>query len=228
MSRTSVYPLLALLFFLSVIIGLLLIMGFIFKPRIWRHHPRRIRTFVALWFTPYFLYILLFTGPVDLSKYPPKDSSPYKLPWEAGVTRILSQGNRSFTSHQGLHLYAWDFVMPIGTKILAAREGTVLEVEQSFSTVGLRGNFLLIRHPDGQVSGYFHIQQNGALVRVGDQVAQGQEIALSGMTGQTTLPHLHFLVFNPEQTDSIPVSFQDVETGVPLAGHFYTSANGVH
>lgn len=218
---------LALIFFLSVIIGVLLIVGFIFKPQIWRHHQRGVQIFSVLWFVPYIFYILFFTGPGNLNKYPPHESSPYKLPWEAGVTRILSQGNRSFTSHQGLHLYAWDFVMPIGTKILAAREGMVLEIEQRFTTVGLRGNYLLIRHSDGQFSGYFHIQHNGALVKVGEQVRQGQEIALSGMTGQTTLPHLHFLVFNSEQTASIPVSFQDVETGVPLAGHFYTSANGV-
>jgi hypothetical protein len=48
------------------------------------------------------------------------------------------------------------------------------------------------------------------------------------MTGQTTLPHLHFVAFNSEQTASVPISFQDVATGVPLAAHFYTSANGGH
>lgn len=221
------YPLLAVIFFLSFIIGLLLTVGFIFKPKIWRQYKRQIRIFTAFWFIPYFTYIFLFTGPSDISKYPPRETSPYKLPWEAGVTRVLSQGNRSFTSHQGLHLYAWDFVMPIGTKILAARDGIVMQIEQGYSTVGLMGNYILIRHPDGQISGYFHIQKNGALVKVGDPVKQGQEIALSGMTGQTTLPHLHFLVFNSDQTASIPVSFQDVETGVPLAGHFYTSGNRV-
>jgi murein DD-endopeptidase MepM/ murein hydrolase activator NlpD len=123
------------------------------------------------------------------------------------------------------HFYAWDFVMSIGTEILAARSGTVIEIVQNFSTVGLHGNYILIRHTDGEISGYFHIQHDGALVKIGDVVQQGQAIALSGMTGQTTLPHLHFVVFNSEQTASIPVSFRDVETGVPLAGRFYTSSN---
>jgi murein DD-endopeptidase MepM/ murein hydrolase activator NlpD len=150
------------------------------------------------------------------------------LPWEAGISRILSQGNRSFTSHQGLHFYAWDFVMPVGTEILAARDGIVLEIEQSYSTMGLSGNYVLIRHDNGEVSGYFHIQHNGALVKVGEEVKQGQPIAFSGMTGQTTLPHLHFAVFNSDRTASIPISFQDVETGVPLAGHIYTSGNTRH
>jgi murein DD-endopeptidase MepM/ murein hydrolase activator NlpD len=222
------YPILAAVFFLSIIISILMLIGLIFKPKIWRSHLPAIQVFYVLWFTPYLAFILFFTGPQDLSEYPPHESSPYKLPWQAGVSRILSQGNRSFTSHQGLHLYAWDFVMPIGTEILAARNGVVIEIEQQLSTVGLRGNYILIRHIDGEISGYFHIQHNGASVKVGDQVIQGQEIALSGMTGQTTLPHLHFVVFNSEQTASVPISFNDVEMGVPMAGHFYTSANSHH
>ena len=118
--------------------------------------------------------------------------------------------------------------MPNGTRILAAREGYVLEVEQSFSTIGLKGNYVLLRHVDRQISGYFHIQHNRALVKVGDEVKQGQEIAFSGMTGQTTLPHLHVTVFSSDKTASVPISFQDVDTGVPLAGHFYTSGNAGH
>ncbi len=222
------YPILAALFFLSLVIGVLVAIGLIFKPIFWERNSRKIKIFCALWFIPYFVFILFFTGPEDLSKYPPRENSPYKLPWKAGVSRILSQGNRSFTSHQGLHFYAWDFVMPIGTEILAARDGVVIEIEENFSTVGLNGNHVYVRHPDGQNSGYFHLQHNGALVKPGDQVKQGQAIALSGMTGQTTLPHLHFAVFNSERTASLPISFQEVDTGVPLAGRFYTSANSGH
>jgi murein DD-endopeptidase MepM/ murein hydrolase activator NlpD len=219
------YLILAVIFALSILISILLIVGLLFKPSIWLRNLRRIKLFCSLWFIPYFTFILFLTGPEDLTQYPPHETSPYRLPWQAGVTRILSQGNRSFTSHRGLHFYAWDFVMPIGTEVLAARDGVIIEIEQNFSTVGLQGNYLFIRHADGEISGYFHIQHNGALVKVGDQVKQGQAIALSGMTGQTTLPHLHFLVFNSEQTASIPISFQEVERGVPLAGHFYTSQN---
>lgn len=118
--------------------------------------------------------------------------------------------------------------MPIGTEVFAVRDGVVVEIEQKFSTVGLRGNHVYLRHADGQISGYFHLRHNGALVKVGDQVTQGQAIALSGMTGQTTLPHLHFAVFNSERSASLPISFQEVDTGVPLAGRFYTSENSGH
>lgn len=219
------YPLLAAIFFLSLAIGTLLLIGIIFKPKAWRNNVRSIRFFCSIWFTLYFIFILFFTGPVDLSQYPNHRSSPYKLPWKAGVSRILSQGNRSFTSHQGLHLYAWDFVMPNGTEVLAVRDGIVIEIEQKYSTIGLSGNYVYIRHADGQISGYFHLQKNSVQVKIDDTVKQGQTIALSGMTGQTTLPHLHFAVFNSDRTASIPISFQDVENGVPLAGHIYTSAN---
>lgn len=117
--------------------------------------------------------------------------------------------------------------MPNGTEILAARDGKVLEIEQNFSSIGLKGNYVLIQHDDGDISGYFHIRKNGALVKVGDDVKQGYPIALSGMTGQTILPHLHFVVFNSERTKSKPISFQEVATGVPLAGRFYTSSNEI-
>ena len=55
---------------------------------------------------------------------------------------------------------------------------------------------------------------------------QGQPIALSGMVGQTIFPHLHFAVFNREETESLPIAFSEVRRGVPLAGQFCLSKNG--
>ncbi len=45
------------------------------------------------------------------------------------------------------------------------------------------------------------------------------------MVGQTPFPHVHFLVFNNEETSSLPISFNDVPDGIPFAGKFYTSKN---
>ena len=183
------------------------------------------RRFYFVWFSSYLVFFLFFTGPPDLRSYPPRESSPYRLPWKAGVSRFVAQGNRSFTSHRGFHLYAWDFVMPVGTEILAARGGKVVEIETSHDGIGNDSNFLTIEHEDGTRSAYAHIQKNGALVKMGETVAQGQAIALSGMVGQTLFPHVHFLVTNRERTSSMPVSFREVPGGVPLAGHFYVSQN---
>jgi murein DD-endopeptidase MepM/ murein hydrolase activator NlpD len=49
-----------------------------------------------------------------------------------------------------------------------------------------------VQHVDGSVARYIHLQKRGALVKLGDEVRQGQRIALSGNTGQTGGPHLHF------------------------------------
>ena len=72
------------------------------------------------------------------------------------------------------------------------------------------------------------LKKDSALVKVGDQVKQGQAIALSGLTGQTPFPHLHFFATDLTGLNPSPISFRDVEGGIPFAGHFYTSDNGGH
>lgn len=118
--------------------------------------------------------------------------------------------------------------MPIGTEILAARAGTVVKVEQSFDGIGFYSNYITIEHEDGSRAMYAHIRKNGAVVRTGDHVEQGQLIAHSGMVGQTINPHVHFVVFDKNETASLPIIFADVSTGVPLAGHVYVSGNSGH
>jgi murein DD-endopeptidase MepM/ murein hydrolase activator NlpD len=220
-----IYPALAFIFFLTIIISILILVGLISRPLIWKNNQLKIRLFCAFWFTPYIIFILFFTGPTDLSLYPSHENSPYKLPWKAGISHFVAQGNRSFTSHRGLFFYAWDFVMPIGTEILSARDGQVFKVVDHFDGIGLNSNVIEILHDDGQRSIYAHIQLHGALVHEGEKVRQGQPIALSGLVGQTTEPHLHFAVLDSAGTASLPISFNDVTSGVPLAGHFYTSGN---
>jgi murein DD-endopeptidase MepM/ murein hydrolase activator NlpD len=219
------YPILIGILCLSLGLGGFLAVGAALRPRFFRENLRPIIFVSAVWFGAYTVFIVFFTGPDDLSLYPPAETSPYKLPWRAGDVHWVAQGNRSFTSHRGYHLYAWDFVMPIGTEILAAREGKVVEVVDSLDGIGLDANFVTIQHADGRSSVYAHIKHAGALVHVGDEVVQGQPIALSGMVGQAPGPHLHFYVVNEEKTSSVPVSFSDVPGGVALAGHPYASTN---
>lgn len=219
------YPIYASLFFLTLILVTLLVVGLLFKPKIWQRNLSKIKFFCTAWFTPYLVFIFFFTGPEDLSKYLPSNASPYKLPWRADDSRFVSQGNRSFTSHRGLHHFAWDFWMPIGTEILAARAGRVIKVEVQFDGIGLKSNYVTIEHEDGTRALYAHIRHHGAAVKEGMFVKQGQLIAYSGMVGQTINPHLHFVVLNQEETASLSISFSDVPSGVPLAGEFYRSGN---
>lgn len=213
------YPLLAIIFFVSVALLASLPILIILKKtsfKVW--------LFYSIWFVAYALFILFGTGPTQTT-YLTNETSPYKLPWKAGISRFVMQGNRSFTSHRGSHFHAWDFEMPVGTEVLASREGTVLEIEDTFDGVGLKSNFILIRHADGTIANYAHIKKGGSLVRIGDAVQQGSKIALSGMVGQTIYPHLHFVVLSGDRASSAPITFSEVPGGVPLAGRWYTSAN---
>lgn len=150
----------------------------------------------------------------------------YRLPFEEGKHFPLTQGNNGSLSHTGYCHYAFDFGMPEGTQVCAARGGKVVEAKEDLVKGGSGGgNQVKIDHGDGTVGVYFHLKHLGALVEVGDVVLQGDAIGLSGMTGFATGPHLHFQV--DKGGKSIPCSFEDVEgdQGVPQSGKSYTSKN---
>lgn len=125
----------------------------------------------------------------------------YRLPFDYGRVRVDQGFGGSFSHDDSQNRYAVDFAVAEGTPVLAAREGVVMQVESDFSGTGLdreryggRANYVRILHPDGSMALYAHLQPEGVLVRVGQQVRQGQQIALSGNTGFSTAPHLHFVV----------------------------------
>jgi energy-coupling factor transporter transmembrane protein EcfT len=220
-----IYPILSSIFFLTIFIFFLILVVLVVRPLFWIKYKRTILASISVWVIIYAIFIFFFTGPVDLNQYPTAVNSPYRLPWKSGVKRFVAQGNRSFISHRGLHLIAWDFVMPVGTPVLAAREGIVVHVEVDHDGIGLLANYIVIEHGDGIRTAYAHLKKDGALVKEGDQVKQGQSIGLSGIVGQTLFPHLHFSVTSDKGTLPAPISFKEVPGGVPFAGHFYTSEN---
>lgn len=144
------------------------------------------------------------------------DTQLYLLPYENGKSYRVLQGYGSHFSHTGLEQYAVDFNMPVGTPVHAARAGVVARIVESNDIgcwedgCGAYANFIVIVHNDGTTGEYYHLQKNGALIEVGDHIVAGQEIALSGNTGHTTMPHLHFAVYRATEwgnTQSIPVRF---------------------
>jgi murein DD-endopeptidase MepM/ murein hydrolase activator NlpD len=192
--------------------------------RLWAKWHRGMMLFYRGWFGLYAWFILFATGPSASDPRPPAQGSPYKLPWQGGVRRFVPQGNRSFVSHRGSHLYAYDFWMPIGTVVLAAREGTVTRVEVNHDGFGALSNYVKVEHADGTSAMYAHIRKDGALVKHGEPVRQGQPLAYSGMVGQTLYPHLHFVVIGRNE-EPIAMTFADVHDGIPRAGHSYVSGN---
>lgn len=138
----------------------------------------------------------------------------YSLPFQKGKTVCVVQGYRSQLSHKGD--YAIDFAVPEGTPICAARSGTVFQVRDSFAVGGISrkyvgtGNGLTIKHNDGTYAHYWHLSYKSVLVNVGDTVQRGQCIALSGDTGFSAFPHLHFEVTHQPRISrkDIPVIFK--------------------
>jgi murein DD-endopeptidase MepM/ murein hydrolase activator NlpD len=90
-----------------------------------------------------------------------------------------------------------DFAVPTGTKVFATDEGTALEVRED---VGGYGNYIKLVHPWGE-SLYAHLSYH--LVGQGQRVQRGEWIGLTGSTGNSTGPHLHFAIrVNPyDRTD---------------------------
>lgn len=129
------------------------------------------------------------------------DSHLFSLPYPIKDKHRVIQGYEGRFSHRSdWSRYAIDFAMKIGDSISAARGGVVCWVVEHNNEGGADRSFLskantvIIYHEDGSFAHYAHLCQNGALVEVGDTVQQGQVIALSGNTGFTTRPHLHFVV----------------------------------
>jgi murein DD-endopeptidase MepM/ murein hydrolase activator NlpD len=123
----------------------------------------------------------------------------YTLPFESKKSHLIVQGYFGIFSHK--ERAALDFKMKRGTNILAVRDGVVIRVKEDGSKGGWskkysnQGNNIVIQHSDNSRSGYWHLQKDGALVKVGDTVRQGQIIGLSGKTGYAAIPHLHFIVW---------------------------------
>ncbi len=127
------------------------------------------------------------------------DNNGYQLTWF----------NETFTNIDGHNGYDW--VMPVGTPLLAVADGVVLvsDVDAPFfcPTLGRDVNdqrFVEIRHvtPGGDVITSVYVHLESAWVATGESVVQGQEIGLSGNTGCSTEPHLHFHVWRITGTNS--------------------------
>lgn len=95
-------------------------------------------------------------------------------------------GNLWSSTHSGQ-----DFAVPSGTKVVAAHGGTVVKAGGNGAGDGpAYGNAVVIKHGNGTYSQYAHLSRVG--VKIGQVVTTGQHIALSGNTGNSSGPHLHF------------------------------------
>jgi murein DD-endopeptidase MepM/ murein hydrolase activator NlpD len=159
------------------------------------------------------------------------DTYLYSLPYAAGSAYRVDQGFNGRYSHYGDFQYAVDWNMPEGTPIHAARDGVVVGVKDTSNEGGPdkkyqnSANYIMIKHDDGTIGEYAHLQQYGVKTRLGERVRAGQLIGLSGNTGYSSGPHLHFFVYKAidgERRESFPIQFKNYH--VLVAGHTYQAS----
>ncbi|WP_299276371.1 M23 family metallopeptidase [uncultured Psychroserpens sp.] len=137
----------------------------------------------------------------------------YELPFLKGKRYKVIQAYGGRLSHRSdQSYYAIDFKMPIGDTVVAARRGRVIRTVDHFTEHGGasyrdKANQILIYHDDGTIAFYVHLNTNGVLVNLGDIVEAGQPIGISGHTGYSTTPHLHFVIRNFRS--AIPIQFKE-------------------
>ncbi|MFA6979306.1 MAG: peptidoglycan DD-metalloendopeptidase family protein [Ignavibacteriaceae bacterium] len=139
----------------------------------------------------------------------------YVLPFPVGSEYMCSLGFNNSISHNGSFRYAVDFAMPIGTVITASRSGRVVYIVESNSdtdpTAG-HENVVIVMHEDSTYARYVHLTTNGAMVTGSLTVKPGDTIGLSGNSGSSSAPHLHFDVTNVStgrNDQTIPFDFKN-------------------
>jgi murein DD-endopeptidase MepM/ murein hydrolase activator NlpD len=145
----------------------------------------------------------------------------YTIPYREGEQYPIGQAyGGKFSHYMKGKTHAIDFTMDEGTPICAARGGVVIFVKDDSNKSGKTikyqdyGNYITIYHEDGTLANYFHIKKGGSKVKVGEKVNDGQVIAMSGNTGWSSGPHLHFQVYSFDEEmemKSIPTKFRQAD-----------------
>ena len=147
----------------------------------------------------------------------------YGLPYPTGKSYVVWQGPGGEFSHsEGGSRYAVDFSLPLDSEIAAARNGVVIAVvqknpdnEDDNPAPKSMANEILILHADSTIGVYAHLTTNGAKASFGQVVRRGDVIGLSGNSGYSRGPHLHFevLAYDGGQSGSVPFDFYSLDGG---------------
>ncbi|MFV1883179.1 MAG: M23 family metallopeptidase [Balneola sp.] len=141
----------------------------------------------------------------------------YAFPFPKGRSYKIMQGyNGTFSHTSDYSRYAIDFDMSIGDTVTAALDGIVIGVIEDYNVGGSSrkyrpfANYITLFHKDGTMTQYVHLSYKSSFVSVGDTVKKYQPIGLSGNTGFSSRPHLHFNVLTPTKDgiNSFPIKFE--------------------
>ncbi|MFO1501490.1 MAG: M23 family metallopeptidase [Verrucomicrobiota bacterium] len=148
------------------------------------------------------------------------DTYVYTLPYTPGKAYRVSQGFNGEYSHFGSDQFAIDWRMGAGSPVHAARDGLVVGVKDDSGIGGddskydWDANYILVQHPDGTLGQYVHLLKGGSKVKLGQHVEAGDLLGLSGNTGHSTGPHLHFSVFKArdgKHRQTIPIRYRTAD-----------------
>jgi murein DD-endopeptidase MepM/ murein hydrolase activator NlpD len=169
-----------------------------------------------------------------------RDATPdpeiaYRSPL-ARDARVL-QGFHGAESHRGSETYAVDLACPLGTEVLAARAGVVVDLRADGARGGAdpalrsEANFVRVLHADGTLGFYAHFAREGVEVRLDQRVEAGARLGRTGLSGWMGEPHLHFAVAVADVRDgwrSVPFRFarKGTDSEEPRAGEILRGARG--
>ncbi|WOK08769.1 M23 family metallopeptidase [Imperialibacter roseus] len=145
------------------------------------------------WITPMMaiglLFIVVNVGAKDRPDRKPTDK-------DFRVSSAFGQRKDPFDKKTKMHLGV-DIVTPTGTSIVATADGVVEKVVNDPDGYGI---MVTLKHDEGYQTIYAQLLE--AKVKVGDKVEKGQQIALSGNSGRSTAPHLHYeVIHNGKRVD---------------------------
>lgn len=96
----------------------------------------------------------------------------------------LNPITKRITTHNGV-----DFALPVGTEVISVADGKIITVGNNKNS----GNYIIIKHNNYYITKYMHL--NKILIKKWEKIKQGDVIALSGNTGRSTGPHLHYEIW---------------------------------
>jgi len=160
-------------------------------------------------------YLVILRSP-DGTQSPParfvsSTSSGYQLPYPRTDRWRVTQGPYGTYSHWGRTQHAYDLAPVATTTVTAMRAGVVSAFDLGLGQTPNRrifGNYISLRHDDGEYSHYAHLRTGSFLVRTGQRVEAGQALAEAGNSGYSFGRHLHVQVTRSGSISSPSVPFR--------------------
>ena len=134
------------------------------------------------------IVVMMLIGLVSLS---PSEEITFVSPVDENfeVTSLYGMRFHPILQYERLH-NGIDWAVPEGTQVYAAASGKVSYSDNK----GILGRIVIIEHGSGFETMYAHLSSAAEGLKVGDEVEQGEIIALSGKSGLSDKPHLHFMI----------------------------------